>query len=633
VDLATPAITSIIPSGENSIRDIPMGVGINPLTGRAVVVYQTSSVASIIDLTVSPPAVIGTVNASTGGAPRVAVSPKLNWAVITPGQGSGSLTIVDLGRPSIAAKTVVTFTGGSPSVTGAAINDETHRALLVDPTGPGLVLNLLNQTREQLSGLELFGNTGVAFNSLANIGLVVDRINGEASVIDPVSLSVMANSTISGLNQPVDAVIDPGSNRAVIVNQGGNNVSVFELGALRSAPHILQVSRQVGAPALHASPEIEVTSTLTTSPDPADEIITIIGSGFVAASDARLDGENLVTTFVSERQLTAVVPEALQTGPRRYALDVVNGASPSNVAVLTIVRSIDLSSGLCTAAPQGVAVDPRRNLAVVTNPGTCNNTAIINLATGMGTSPPLAVGTNPQGVAVNVQAGFAVVANQGSNEATIINLASNAPVDTTTNPGPAGVAIDPGLGRAVVAAETANFIDTFAASSTPGALNSFPVQSGPTAVAINPDRHLAGVANGASNTVSLVDLAGTVATEHIPAAGLPTGIVFDPATTTFLVASSLGNQVLVLDPISRSTTPLRVGINPTSLAYNFAASTLVTTNSSSQTMTVVDFLDGRVRAVLPVRASDQFAVDIHPFTNLAVIADSVGKRVLLWPLP
>jgi DNA-binding beta-propeller fold protein YncE len=96
---------------------------------------------------------------------------------------------------------------------------------------------------------------------------------------------------------------------------------------------------------------------------------------------------------------------------------------------------------------------------------------------------------------------------------------------------------------------------------------------------------------------------------------------------------SLANQLVVLDPVSRTTFTLRVGINPTSLAYNFNGDTLVTTNSASQTMSVIDFLNGRVRAVLSFKPSSRFAVDIHPFTNLAVIADAAAKRVILRPLP
>jgi YVTN family beta-propeller protein len=141
------------------------------------------------------------------------------------------------------------------------------------------------------------------------------------------------------------------------------------------------------------------------------------------------------------------------------------------------------------------------------------------------------------------------------------------------------------------------------------------------------------VANAQSGSVSLVDLTSSTATQQIPASGLPSGVAFDPVSGVFMVTASLNNRILILDPTSRSTTTFRAGIGPTSIAYNFASSTLVTTNTVSQTMTVVDFLAGRVRAVLSVKSSGRFAVDIHPFTNLAVIADSAGNRVILRPLP
>jgi hypothetical protein len=50
-------------------------------------------------------------------------------------------------------------------------------------------------------------------------------------------------------------------------------------------------------------------------------------------------------------------------------------------------------------------------------------------------------------------------------------------------------------------------------------------------------------------------------------------------------------------------------------------------------MTVVDFLNRQVRSVFRMTPSGQFSVDIHPFTNLAVIADSTNQRILLLPLP
>lgn len=60
---------------------------------------------------------------------------------------------------------------------------------------------------------------------------------------------------------------------------------------------------------------------------------------------------------------------------------------------------------------------------------------------------------------------------------------------------------------------------------------------------------------------------------------------------------------------------------------------MVTLNTLSQTMTVIDYLGKQVRAVFPLTPSTEFGVDIQPQTNLAVVADSTNSRVLLVPLP
>jgi hypothetical protein len=141
-------------------------------------------------------------------------------------------------------------------------------------------------------------------------------------------------------------------------------------------------------------------------------------------------------------------------------------------------------------------------------------------------------------------------------------------------------------------------------------------------------------------------------------------VVYDPVptdcgdnsngTTTntagcFIAASSTGNSVSVIDPVSSVQNTFRIGINPTSVAYNFLTSTLVSTNTISHTVTVADFLGQKIRAVLPLPPTTaanadlalslsfegalQYALDIHPFTNIAVIADTANGRVLFVPLP
>ncbi len=164
-------------------------------------------------------------------------------------------------------------------------------------------------------------------------------------------------------------------------------------------------------------------------------------------------------------------------------------------------------------------------------------------------------------------------------------------------------------------------------------------------VAVDPATHLSAVSNGIAGTVSVVDLTGTNGTTTASGFSLPEGVALDPcntvsngfcATPGFVVASATGNQLGSINPQNQSVTPIRVGINPTSVAYNFNSSTLVTANPLSQTISVVDFLDQTVRAVFSASSSSLFGVAIvqNPSqANLAVIADTLHNQLLMVPLP
>jgi DNA-binding beta-propeller fold protein YncE len=100
-----------------------------------------------------------------------------------------------------------------------------------------------------------------------------------------------------------------------------------------------------------------------------------------------------------------------------------------------------------------------------------------------------------------------------------------------------------------------------------------------------------------------------------------------------LITSGASNQVVILNPNTLSASTIRVGIDPSSIAYNFESGTMVTANSLSGTVTVVDFIDQTVRGVFSLKSSTQFAVAINPLTNLAVVADTADNQLLLVPLP
>jgi DNA-binding beta-propeller fold protein YncE len=244
------------------------------------------------------------------------------------------------------------------------------------------------------------------------------------------------------------------------------------------------------------------------------------------------------------------------------------------------------------------------------------------------------VGTNPRGIAMYGQLGDAVVANQGSNTANVIDVIGGTVISTvSTDSDPTGVAIDQGSGTALVTALSANALDTFSVQSASAAASTIGVQQGPIAVGVDPTDDFAAVANGTSNSVTLVNVTAGAAVATIPNIQFPTAVAFDPILGDFLIASSLQNSVQILNPSLQATTSLRVGIDPVSIGYNPATVTLVTGNAVSHTMTVVDFLDQTVRDVFPMAQVNVYGVDVHPLTNLAIVADPANNRVLLVPLP
>ena len=120
----------------------------------------------------------------------------------------------------------------------------------------------------------------------------------------------------------------------------------------------------------------------------------------------------------------------------------------------------------------------------------------------------------------------------------------------------------------------------------------------------------------------------------------PTGIVFDPSVVTgttnpglFYAVSTQGNVITEFNPDSGQTQTIKVGINPNAIAHNFQTSTILTVNSFSNTISIVDSQTFATKATLGIGATSKFAAAIQTFTNLAVIADQANNRVILFPLP
>ncbi|HEY6944831.1 MAG TPA: hypothetical protein VI431_06800 [Candidatus Acidoferrum sp.] len=424
--------------------------------------------------------------------------------------------------------------------------------------------------------------------------------------------------------------------------------------------------------------------------------VQIFGSGFVTGLSVRLDGVDITTKggtvdsiASGGREADVTIPASFLSAPHHYALDVLSNGSPSNAADFIVVQQTPLT-GVCTDSnnnpvntqPTSVAVadqianGPFSPFALISVSG-CNSIVKLDLnpaspTFGQQLGSPISVGTTPQGIAISQKLGLAVVANHGTNTVSVLDLTQNPPVlkvpDVTTGTGPTGVAIDDAIGAAVVANNGANTVSVINLASlfppsgtTPPTTLTATSIGGiqlPIAVAIDPDR---GANNQGIAVVTAVQLSSALgptgsldvveigfATPILSAtsgsgfvSSTPTGIVFDPTVPEvpspgiFYANSSGTNTITLFNPDGAGSGIINVGVNPTSLAINPQTGAILTANSASNTISIVDTVSNpfKTHQTLSIPGSPTFGVAIDQFTNLAVIVDQANMRVLLFPMP
>jgi YVTN family beta-propeller protein len=666
---------------------LPFSIGINPITHRAIVAYQSTNQADILDLSTGSPVLVQTIAGTpttsfgTGTNPAIAIDPQLNWALVTPG-GSGSVNIVDLG---VAANGVTGWTTTrSPRVVanisisttaqGVGLDSQTHEAFVSDPqAGTLTTFSLLDfSVTSVMQGAAIFNTKGfgaAAVNSLDSVGVSVSGSTPGASAVIVNLQNGTVLQTVGGFagNSNLTAVaVDPITNEAVATDQANGTAYIIPLGPALKPLQITEASHPI----------------VFGGPDPASVTLTINGSGFVAGSEVLLDGTPLSTgdvSFVNTRQIIAVIPGgngSLLTQPRRFALQIENpDMSVSNVSGIGVVQAVPVG-----ASPVGVAIDTDRDLAIVTNSvdGTVSLIALttqtpvgptqttagsIGVITGAGA---ITVGTTPEGVASLPRLGLALVANNGSNNATIVDVTQTKSPQTvalcgSSCTGPIGVAMDQDTATGYIADSnvtndpTSTGIVSTVDMTSGAAGTTDSIDHNPVDLAVDPNPFFPYLAVATDSSTSIIDFLDTSTggslISRTSGVSNPTGIIFDPVNQVFLVADSTVNEIDLIDPTTFQLTPVRVGIGPTSLDYNYQASTLVTANTVSGTMSVLSYvcppspaapacLGPQVSAVLSLGGNQTTApalgaasIAVDPILNLAVLVDEDNNQVLLVPLP
>jgi DNA-binding beta-propeller fold protein YncE len=303
---------------------------------------------------------------------------------------------------------------------------------------------------------------------------------------------------------------------------------------------------------------------------------------------------------------------------------VVSNSGCNNISIVDINPQSasfgTIKSSIATGGdPQGVAVSPRFGLAVVAN-NTDGTASVLDLIAGTQKVAAVTVGSTPSGVAINESTGAALVANTGSNTVSEIDLASlftSTPATSLTaitiavDTSPIAVAIDPDRGTNNRGLAVVSALQLVSGSAPIGVLDAIDI----------------GGATPAKSTSSAV---GTVT-------ATPSGLVFNPSVSPamFYATSSGGNVVTTFNPDTGSSTSTHVGINPTSLAINPQTAGIMTVNSASQTVSIIDSVSNpfKTRSSFGLGGSPQFGVAIDQFTNLAVLADQANNRLLIFPIP
>jgi hypothetical protein len=506
------------------------------------------------------------------------------------------------------------------------------------------------------------------------------------TVLPAVPVTVTGTSSPQHLTVFGGVAVDPPTNQAFVVDPTAGKIQIVNLGPTPSTNlkpveiTELQVPTVAGALIGGIAGAVMPQGTLTsTTTDLAG--VKIFGAGFDSGSVVRLDGTPFASTtlgnftLVSSREIDVTIPKAFLAAPHRYAADVINGSSvQSNATDFFVIKAVDMTTACTSAKPQpssvaiadqlpGQAFSP---IAVVSNSG-CNNISVIDINPQSATfgfiKSSIPTGSDPLGVAVSPRFGVAVVANNKDGTASVLNLLTGTQKvpAVTVGSSPTGVAIDDGTGATLVANTGDNTVSelnlallTGSSPATSLTALAIAIDTSPIAVAIDPDRGTNN--NGLAVVTALqlvsgsapvgvldaIDLGGQTPVKSTTAAvgtvtSTPTGVVFNPTVspTLFYATSSGGNVVTTFNPDTGASTSVHVGINPTSLAINPQTGGIVTVNTASQTISIIDTLSNpfKTRSTFGLGGSPQFGVAIDQFTNLAVLADQANNRVLIFPVP
>ena len=675
----------------------PTAVGVDELHGRALVVNQNGSSATILDTTHPMTCPVTQSITSIARASGTVTATLANPLTIPGGNGSGIVTISGVTDASFDGTFVVLSGSGTSTLTWAQAGPDGNSTggsaatgsvlgtvpvsngtkpqiavipqmgwAIVTPGGAG-TLSVVDLTRQSLvfSASITATTVGVAVNTETKTMILADPSSSSAFLFslrdESIASLPLALGNVAAAANPftnVGLLLNPGSHLAYLLDLSiPAEITTITLGsdpigvALDPATNMALVVDDVDASVTVVDlgvtrsrlgePQVfQMTPTFALASSSSVPLL-ITGAGFTPGSQIRLNETAIPTTVVNSRELTGTIPASFLSppyAPVRIVVDVQNSPTLfSNVVNLLVALPVPVGN-----SPQGVAIDQDMDRALVANSGD-NTVSVIDISPvsptfGQVTST-LTVGSTPLAVGVVSRNGMALATNSGSSTASVIDLNTNpytVPATVSLGSDPTGIGISESLGAAVVTNTDSNSVSLFVLSDSATTVPSgIGVDTGPVAAGVAPDLNYAVTAESTANDATIFNIAGgsPAVVNRVSSVSAASGVDYDPVGQIFLVQASGANTIVLVNPVTFLQTSIRTGVDPTSLAYNFQDGALLTLNAGSSTLSVIDLPALQVRDVLPFTAGTMYAMAIHRRLEFVLFSDPANNRVLLLPLP
>ncbi len=644
---------------------------ITGITGTSAVfspVSPTSNTfycASVVDSTIAP-SISGSIDAGFSGPFGIAFSPSGTYAYVS-SVGSSNVAIVNTATSSVTSA----ITSGFDNPQGAAISPSGTFGYI--PSSASANVAIVNTATNAVvaaitSGFGAAGPRGVAFSPDGSYAYVADHTNNNVLIINTATNAVV-NSIISGIDNPQDAAFSPSSTYAYITNRNANNVLIINTatnsveGSITSGFNYpegvaFSVSGGYAYVVNQGTPNVVIINTATNAvigslpneamdysdgvafaPSGTYAYVSNYNSGNVLIVDTGTLSANSISTeivIVSQKTVTLTNTNSLADAGQYIAFtaNVNGGSSPYtyNYLIFNTVTGSIIANELFTG------VSSSTNTFLWNTAGFAGNTVQANVIVTSGSSTfssantpsvqvinTITVGTNPYGVAFNPQGTIAYVTNSGSGSVSVINVATNAIINTISVPTPYDIAVNPQGTLAYVTEYTGDSVGVINLA-TNSVINT--ISAGPSyteGIAFNPSGTLAYVAMATGNTVNVINVATNTVVNAIytGASSNPTAVAVSSNGSRVYSLNYGTSSLSTIDAVTNTVlNTMIVGTEEDDIALNPSGTLAYVTVFRSDSVSVVDLATNTVVNTISLGTGSPAGVAINPQGTLAYVTDS-----------